>query len=76
LTAEGWTIEIDSAKVRIADGLRHRDLQRIDWFDLNVSATFDDVRVGLPELLASADTNRSLFCGSPTVRTASSRLMG
>ena len=61
LTAEGWTIEIDAAKVRIAGDLDIEISSGIDWFDLNVNASFDDVRIGLPELLASADANRSLL---------------
>ncbi|MGH7484146.1 MAG: SWIM zinc finger family protein, partial [bacterium] len=54
LMAEGWIIEIDSSKVHVADDLDVEISSGIDWFDLNVSATFDDVRVKLPELLAAA----------------------
>jgi superfamily II DNA or RNA helicase len=61
LTAEGWTIEIDSAKVRVADDFDVEISSGIDWFDLNVTATFDDVRIALPELLAAANGNRSLL---------------
>jgi len=61
LSAEGWTIEIDAAKVRIADDFDVEISSGIDWFDLNVNASFDDVRIGLPELLAAADANRSLL---------------
>jgi superfamily II DNA or RNA helicase len=61
LSAEGWTIEIDSAKVRVADDFDVEISSGIDWFDLNVSATFDDVKVALPELLAAAAVNRSLM---------------
>ncbi len=61
LTAEGWTIEIDSAKVRIADDFDVEISSGIDWFDLNVSASFDDLIVTLPELLAAASTNKSLM---------------
>jgi superfamily II DNA or RNA helicase len=61
LAAEGWGIEIDSAPVRVADDLDVDISSGIDWFDLNVSANFDDVRVALPELLAAAEGNRSLL---------------
>ena len=61
LTAEGWTIEIDSSKVHVADDLDVEISSGIDWFDLNVSASFDDVRIALPELLAAANANRSLL---------------
>jgi superfamily II DNA or RNA helicase len=61
LTAEGWTIEIDSSKVHVADDLDIEISSGIDWFDLNVSATFDDVRIKLPELLAAAGANRTLL---------------
>ena len=61
LSAEGWTIEIDAARVRVADDFDVEISSGIDWFDLNVNASFDDVRIGLPELLAAADANRSLL---------------
>jgi len=61
LSAEGWTVEIDSAKVRVADDFDVEISSGIDWFDLNVSASFDDMQVALPELLAAADGNRSLL---------------
>jgi superfamily II DNA or RNA helicase len=61
LSAEGWMVEIDSAKVRVADDFDVEISSGIDWFDLNVSASFDDMQVKLPELLAAADGNRSLL---------------
>lgn len=61
LAAEGWGIEIDSAPVRVADDLDIDISSGIDWFDLNVSANFDDIRAALPELLAAAEGNRSLL---------------
>jgi superfamily II DNA or RNA helicase len=61
LTAEGWTIELDSSRVHFADDLDVEISSGIDWFDLNVSASFDDVRIALPELLAASDANRSLL---------------
>jgi superfamily II DNA or RNA helicase len=61
LTAEGWTIELDSAQVRVADDFDVEISSGIDWFDLNVSASFDEMEVGLPELLAAAEGNRSLL---------------
>ncbi|HUP60115.1 MAG TPA: DEAD/DEAH box helicase [Thermoanaerobaculia bacterium] len=61
LTAEGWTIEIDSAPVRVADDLDVEISSGIDWFDLNISASFGDLSVKLPELLAAAEAKRSLM---------------
>jgi len=61
LSAEGWTIELDSAQVRVADDFDVEISSGIDWFDLNVSASFDDMEVDLPELLAAAEGNRSLL---------------
>ncbi|HEV7428150.1 MAG TPA: SNF2-related protein [Thermoanaerobaculia bacterium] len=61
LTAEGWTIELDSAQVRVADDFDVEISSGIDWFDLNVSASFDEMEVALPELLAAAEGNRSLL---------------
>jgi superfamily II DNA or RNA helicase len=61
LSAEGWTIELDSAQVRVADDFDVEISSGIDWFDLNVSASFDEMEVGLPELLAAAEGNRSLL---------------
>ena len=61
LSAEGWTVELDSAQVRVADDFDVEISSGIDWFDLNVSASFDEMEVGLPELLAAAEGNRSLL---------------
>lgn len=61
LAEEKWTIEIDSAPVRVADDVDLELSSGIDWFDLNVSANFGDVRIGLPELLAAAESKRSLL---------------
>ncbi|MGN6185332.1 MAG: DEAD/DEAH box helicase [Thermoanaerobaculia bacterium] len=61
LSEEKWTIEIDSAPVRVADDVDLELSSGIDWFDLNVSASFGDVQLGLPELLAAAESKRSLL---------------
>ncbi len=61
LNAEGWLLEIDSVPVRVADELDIDVSSGIDWFDLNVSASFGDVRLALPELIAAADAKRSLL---------------
>jgi superfamily II DNA or RNA helicase len=61
LSEEKWTIEIDSAPVRVADDVDLELSSGIDWFDLNVTANFGDVRIGLPELLAAAESKRSLL---------------
>ena len=61
LTAEGWILEIDSAPVRAGGELDVEISSGIDWFDLDVQATFGDVRVALPELLAAADAKRTLM---------------
>jgi SNF2 family DNA or RNA helicase len=61
LTSEGWSIEIDNAPVRVSEDLDVEISSGIDWFDLNVSASFGELRVGLPELLAAAESNRSLI---------------
>jgi superfamily II DNA or RNA helicase len=61
LTAEGWSIELDSAPLRIADDLDVQISSGIDWFDLHASAAFGELRVGLPELLAAATTKQALL---------------
>ncbi|HEX3583286.1 MAG TPA: DEAD/DEAH box helicase, partial [Thermoanaerobaculia bacterium] len=61
LIAEGWTIEIDSHPVRVAADLDVELSSGIDWFDLNVTANFGDVRAALPELLDAAETKRSMI---------------
>jgi len=60
LTSEGWSLEIDSTPVRVADDVDVEISSGIDWFDLNVHASFGDVRLALPELLAAAEAKRSL----------------
>jgi superfamily II DNA or RNA helicase len=61
LSAEGWLIEIDSQKVRVNDDVDVDISSGIDWFDVNVQATFGDMSVALPELLAAAEAKRSLL---------------
>ena len=61
LSAEGWQIEIDASPLRVTDDLDVDISSGIDWFDLNASATFGELRIGLPELLAAAEANRSLM---------------
>jgi superfamily II DNA or RNA helicase len=61
LSAEGWTIEIDAAPVRVAEDLDVEISSGIDWFDLNASAAFGNVTVALPELLAAAESKQSLM---------------
>ncbi len=61
LAAEKWLIEIDSSPVRISEELDVEISSGIDWFDLNVHASFGSVRLALPELLAAADARRSFL---------------
>jgi superfamily II DNA or RNA helicase len=61
LIAEGWTLEIDSNPLRVANDIDLELSSGIDWFDLNVTAKFGDIRVGLPELLAAAEARRSML---------------
>jgi superfamily II DNA or RNA helicase len=61
LIAEGWLIEIDSSPLRVADDLDVEISSGIDWFDLNATASFGELHIGLPELLAAAEANRSLM---------------
>ncbi len=61
LKDEGWHVEIDSAPVRVNDEIDVEISSGIDWFDVNVHASFGDLRVTLPELLVAAETNRSLL---------------
>ncbi len=61
LIAEGWSIEIDSAPLRVTDDVDVEITSGIDWFDLEVSATFGETRVVLPELLAAAEGNRTFL---------------
>jgi superfamily II DNA or RNA helicase len=61
LTAEGWHIEIDSAPVRLQNEVDVEISSGIDWFDVNVHASFGEMRVALPELLAAAEAKRTLL---------------
>ncbi|HEX6161604.1 MAG TPA: DEAD/DEAH box helicase [Thermoanaerobaculia bacterium] len=61
LANDGWTIEIDGTALRVAEELELDVTSGIDWFDLTASASFGDTRIGLPELLAAAETRRSLL---------------
>jgi superfamily II DNA or RNA helicase len=61
LAAEGWALEMDSIPVRVADDIDLEISSGIDWFDLDVSAAFGELRVALPELLAAAEAKRSLL---------------
>ena len=59
LLAEGWTLELDAAPVRVADDVELELSSGIDWFDLEVTASFGEIRVALPELLVAAEAKRS-----------------
>jgi superfamily II DNA or RNA helicase len=61
LIAEEWSIEIDSSPLRVTDDVDVEISSGIDWFDLNASASFGELRIELPELLAAAEANRSLL---------------
>jgi superfamily II DNA or RNA helicase len=61
LLAEGWTLNIDSAPVRVADRIDVDLSSGIDWFDLNVTANFGELSVALPELLAANEAKRSML---------------
>jgi len=61
LIGEGWSIEMDAAPLRVTDDLDLEITSDIDWFDLNVSASFGSNTIGLPELLAAAEANRTLL---------------
>ena len=58
LTNEHWSIEIDSAPLRVSDDFDVEISSGIDWFDMNVSASFGETRLELPELLAAAEARR------------------
>jgi len=60
LATEGWSIEIDSAPLRVSDDFDVEISSGIDWFDLNVSASFGDTRLKLPDLLAAAEARRGI----------------
>jgi len=61
LIAEGWTLTIDSAPIRVSDSVDVDLSSGIDWFDLNVTASFGELSVALPELLVAAETKRSML---------------
>jgi superfamily II DNA or RNA helicase len=61
LSTEGWTIELDSSPLRVAEDVDVEISSGIDWFDLHASAAFGDIRIELPELLAAAAVKQSLL---------------
>jgi len=61
LIGEGWSIEVNETPLRVTDDIDVEISSGIDWFDLNVSASFGDVRLQLPELLAAAEGRRSFL---------------
>lgn len=61
LSADGWSIEIDRAPVQLIEGLELEISSGIDWFDLDVSASFGDRgSLALPQLLAASEAKKSL----------------
>jgi superfamily II DNA or RNA helicase len=61
LIAEGWAVVLDSAAVRVADDVELELSSGIDWFDLEVTASFGEMSVALPELLVAAEAKRSMI---------------
>jgi superfamily II DNA or RNA helicase len=61
LIAEGWSVELDSSPLRVAADIDVEISSGIDWFDLHASASFGDLRIDLPELLAAAAVKQSLL---------------
>ncbi|HEX7152543.1 MAG TPA: DEAD/DEAH box helicase [Thermoanaerobaculia bacterium] len=61
LLAEGWLVELDASPLRVTDDIDVELSSGIDWFELNVNASFGDITIKLPELLAAAEANRSLL---------------
>jgi len=59
LSAEGWTIELNAAPLRIANDIDVEISSGIDWFDLTASASFGDLKVSLPKLLAATEGDPS-----------------
>lgn len=53
LSAAGWSCELDGKTIRKPGAMNLEITSGIDWFDLEVSADFEGVGVGLPELLAA-----------------------
>ena len=65
LSAEGWKVEIESLPVRIASDIEVEISSGIDWFDLDVSASFGSGgTLELPELLAATGSLLQLSDGS------------
>ncbi len=62
LTQEGWRVEADGKRYRIAATMRLEISSGVDWFDLEGAAQFGDVSVSLPKLL------RAIKHGEQTVR--------
>ena len=60
LTANGWIVEADGARLRVAGKARAGVASGIDWFDLDASVDFDGVSPDLPELLRAARDRSSL----------------
>jgi superfamily II DNA or RNA helicase len=61
LIDEEWLLELDASPLRVTDDIDVDISSGIDWFELNVNASFGDISITLPELLAAAEANRSLL---------------
>jgi superfamily II DNA or RNA helicase len=53
LTQAGWHVEAEGTVIRRPGRLTISVTSEIDWFDLEATCDFGDVRAGLPELLAA-----------------------
>lgn len=51
LTAQGWYVEAEGARIRVAGALRMSVASGVDWFDLDAHVEYDGTRVALPKLL-------------------------
>jgi hypothetical protein len=62
LTGEGWWVEAEGEVYRQAGDLKLNVQSGIDWFELHGEASFDELALGLPELL------QAIQRGQKTVR--------
>jgi superfamily II DNA or RNA helicase len=60
LTARGWIVEADGARLRVGASMRTEVSSGIDWFDVGATMDFDGLSPDMPELLRAVQQRSNL----------------